>query len=339
MARAGLRSSVVGALVLGLAACSSTTSSTGPETHRSPSRTRTASTTPARTATYAERQQAKFHADGADGIVALARALWVKTDLGRVVRIDPATNEITARIVVDEHTGQSFYCQGIGAAPDAVWSCATRKDGIGVVRIDPDAGRITRLVPVGKVFDQLALPSTSRGIWVLTDDGNKVSVVDPASGKVTTYALGARCQQLGAHGDRVVATSVVEGSAVVLDADSGAVVDRLSVNAARMAVVVGDDVWVDSVDGLTRFSNDLKTRTVYPGLTAGQGGDLFSDQDSVWLRASDGTISRIDAVGGKVLERIVPAKAVSGGSLVAAYGSLWTTGSEEGWIIRLREDE
>jgi hypothetical protein len=338
MARSAFGPTVV-ALILGLTACGSTTPDTHPHAHPSPSSTRTAATTPAKTSTYGERQEAKFHSDGADGMVAVAGALWVKSDVGHVVRIDPATNRITADIVVDKYTGQSFYCQGIGAVAGAVWACKTRADGIGVVRIDPSTGRVTRLVKVGKVFDQLALPSTSRGIWVLTDSGNKVSVVDPASGKVTTYPLGVRCQQLGAHGDRVVATAVVAGSVVVLDANSGAVVDRLSVDTPRMTAVVGDAVWVDSADGLTRFSDDLGTRTVYPGMSAGQGGDVFSDQDSVWLRESDGTIYRIEAASGKVLERIVPAKAVSGGSLIAAYGSVWTTGSEEGWIIRLDQDD
>ncbi|HET6166153.1 MAG TPA: hypothetical protein VFE07_04945 [Marmoricola sp.] len=337
MARSTLRSSLVGALALGLAACGSTTADTAPDARPSPSRTRTAATTPAKTTAYATRQQAKFLADGADGMVALAGALWVKTDLGHVVRIDPRTNKITADIVVDKYTGQSFYCQGIGAVRDAVWACKTRSDGIGVVRIDPSTGRVTRLVKVGKVFDQLALPSTSRGIWVLTDDGNSVSVVDPASGRVSTFPLRVRCQQLAAHGDRVVATAVA-GSVVVLDAQSGAVVDRLSVNTPRMAAVVGDDIWVETADGLTRFSEDLRTRTVYPGMSAGQGGDVFSDQESVWLRESDGTIFRIDADSGKVLERIVPSPAVSAGSLVVAYGSIWTTGSEEGWVIRLSED-
>jgi streptogramin lyase len=336
MAGTASRSLLSCALVLGLAACGGTSTSDRRAPAARPSTT--AETTPAETSTYAERQQQRFKADGADGMVAAAGALWVKTDLGHALRIDPATNRITGNVVVDKRTGQSFYCQGIGAVAGSVWSCATRTEGVGLAQIDPDAARVTRVVPVGKVFDQLALPATSRGVWVLTKDGNEVSVVDPVSGEVTSYPLGARCQQLAASGDRVVATSVVDNTVVVVEATTGDVLERLTVSVPRMAALAGSDIWVDSVDGLTRFSHGLADRTVYPGITAGQGGDLFADGEDVWLRGSDGTITRVDAVTGKVLERIVPPDPISGGSLVVAYGSIWTTGSEEGWVIRLRED-
>ncbi|MFL6106291.1 MAG: hypothetical protein ACJ72L_04955 [Marmoricola sp.] len=324
-------------LGLGLSGCGSSTGghATTPST---PAATRTARTAPAAASTYADRLQSRFHADGADGMVAAAGSLWAKTDLGHVVRIDPRSNKVTAEIVVDKYTGQSFYCQGIGATRRFVWSCATRSDGVGLAQIDPSRHRVVRVVRAGKVFDQLALPVTSRGIWVLTGDGTQVSRVDPVSGKATSFRLGARCQQVGASESRVVATSVVGGNVVVLDADTGVVRKRLEVADPRMAVVVGDDIWVDSSAGLTRFSDDLGTRTVYPGMTAGQGGDLFSDGRSVWLRESDGTIFRVDAYFGRVLERITPSHPLSGGSLVVAYGSIWTTDSERGWVIRLRQD-
>ncbi|MFL6022947.1 MAG: hypothetical protein ACJ72O_06370 [Marmoricola sp.] len=321
-------------MVLGLAACASTGDQPGPRT--SPGVV-TITPEPAKTSTYAEREQSRFQAEGADGMVAAAGALWAKTDTGHVLRIDPRTNKVTADLVVDKHTGQSFYCQGIGADGQSVWACSTRSEGTGVVRIDPDTARIEQQVRVGKVFDQLALPSTARGIWVLTHGGTEISVVDPGSGHVTTYPLGVRCQQVGAGGSRVVATDVVGGNVVVVDAGTGTVVDRLTVDTPRMAVVVGGDIWVDSAAGLVRFSDGLKTRTVYAGITAGQGGDLFSEGGSVWLRASDGTIFRIEATSGKLLERIDPSPKVSAGSLVVAFGSIWTTGSEEGVIIRLRE--
>ena len=325
-----------GCLLLGLAGCGS---SEGKDPQASPtaSRTVTASTAAAETSTYSDRRQKLFEADGADAMVAEAGALWVKTDLGHVYRIDPQTNRIAADVVVDKRTGEGFYCQGIGAVAGSVWSCATRVDGVGVAQIDPTSDRITRVVPVGKVYDQIGLPSTPRGVWVLTKDGTEASVVDPTSGKVTSYPLGARCQQMAAAGSRVVATSLVDNTVVVLDADSGAVRERLAVPTARMAALVGDEIWVDSADGLTRFSHGLSTRTLYPGMTAGRGGDLFYDGTSVWLRGSDGTISRMDAESGKVLERITPTQPASAGSLVVAFGSIWTTDSEEGRIIRLRQ--
>ncbi|MEZ0581199.1 hypothetical protein [Nocardioides sp. MH1] len=295
----------------------------------------TAAVEPARTSSYRARERSRFDSAGADGMVAAGGALWVKTDVGHVLRIDPGTDRITADLTVDPRTGQSFYCQGIGALDGAIWACATRKDGTGVARIDPSTGRITRLVHVGKVFDQLALPSAGDAIGVLVDDGEALSLVPP-SGAVRTFPLGGRFQQLAGSGDTFVATSVVEDSATVVDAASGSVRARLDVTDARMAAVVGEDVWVDSFDGLTHFSDALSRRTVYPGLIAGPDGDVSTDGTSVWLRASDGTITQIDAASGAVLQQVRPGSPRSGGSVVAAYGSIWTTDSEAGLITRLR---
>jgi streptogramin lyase len=324
---------LVAVLALGLASCG-----TGEEKDagaRATPLTATAAVDPATTASFGDREQSRLEYAGADGMVAADGALWVKTDVGHVLRIDPRSDRVTADVVVDKHTGQSFYCQGIGAVAGAVWSCATRAGGTEVVRIDPDAARITRLVPVGKVFDQLALPSAGQTIGVLVDDGTALSVVDP-SGAVRTFPLGGRYQQLAGSGDTFVATSTVEDGAVVVDAGSGTVRERLQVVDARMAAVVGGDVWVDCFDGLTHFSDGLSRRTVYPGLVAGPGGDVFSDGGSVWVRSSEGTITQVDAASGEVLQQVAPATPLSGGSLVVAYGSIWTTGSDEGVIIRLR---
>jgi outer membrane protein assembly factor BamB len=95
-------------------------------------------------------------------------------------------------------------------------------------------------------------------------------------------------------------------------------------------------VWVDSDDGLTRLTYDLHRETSYPGISAGLRGDVFFDGTSVWLRDGDGTIFCIDAASGRVLERINPGYTLSGGSLIVAYGSIWTTDSEAGRVIRLR---
>lgn len=150
MADTLLRPILCGALVLSLVACGTagSTSRELPTATATPTTAITASTTPARTSTYAERRQARFTADGADGLVAAAGALWVKTDVGHVIRIDPRAGRITADVVVDKRTGQSFYCQGIGAVPGAVWACATRTQGVGLARIDPVRAEVTQVVPV-----------------------------------------------------------------------------------------------------------------------------------------------------------------------------------------------
>jgi hypothetical protein len=156
--------------------------SSGPDEPTAPSASSgeaaTVSATPAAAAAYSARHQATVEVANADGLVAVAGAVWVKTDDGRVVRVDPATNRVSGEVKVDTVADTYKHCQGIGTDGTAVWACATTDAGIDLVQIDPAALRIVRTVPVGTVFDQLTLPATSHGIWVLTADGTSVSVVE-----------------------------------------------------------------------------------------------------------------------------------------------------------------
>jgi len=258
-------------------------------------------------------------------MVALAGALWVKTDPGYLVRIDPATNRVTRMIKLDTVSNPTRFCLGLGTDGRSVWACATTDHGTDLAQIDPKTMRIVRQVPVGKIFTQLDLPATSRGVWSLTgDEGKTVSVVDPGSGRVRGYPIATACGQLAAQGEQVVATSEENDTMLVLDAASGATrQQRLS--DPGVATLTGGDIWVDTTDGLTRLSPQLATRTVYSGLTATYDGDVTSGAGSVWLRDGDGNITRVDPGTGQLVERITPDKVLSGGSLLIAYGSVWTT--------------
>jgi outer membrane protein assembly factor BamB len=188
---------------------------------------------------------------------------------------------------------------------------------------------------VRKVFDQLALPSTSRGLWVLS--GSDVNLVDHATGRVTKYPLGVRCLQVAAAGDLVVATSSTENAVVALNAGNGSVIGRTTLPAPRLAAVRGSDVWVDTSDGLVRLSRELTVMAKYPNLSAGVGGDLVATPDAVWLRAGNGTITRLDPSTGQAVEQIAPdGQQITSGSMLIAYNSIWTTSGDEGTLTRLR---
>jgi hypothetical protein len=338
--RIALRPALGIALVLVLGACGTG----GPEAAGSggpggagPARGTTAGS-PATSATYAGREEATVALANPDAMVAAAGALWVKTDDGRVARIDPTTNAITDELTVDQVSDPEDYCQGIGADGTSVWACATRDDGTGVAQIDPGTRAVVRVLPAGKVFDQLAIPTTGRGVWLLTADGSSVSVIEPGGSQPVSYPLGARCLQLAARADLVVATCATADRVVVVDAVTGAVVHEATLDTPRVAALAGQDIWVDTADGLTRLTRNLEVRAVYRDLTAVPGGDVFAADGSVWVRGPDAAISRIDAASGRLLERITPGAQLSGGSLVVAFGSIWTTAGDEGRVVRLRLD-
>lgn len=339
----------LGALAgVALAGCSSgsadvgSASRPGPSTRAAPSTRPAAPSTidaqPARTATFDQLQQAVVDIANPDGIVALAGSLWVKTDDGRAVRLDPATNRVTAQVRLDHVSDPRTYCQGIGSDGTRVWACAAEDRGTALAQIDAAGARVVRRVRLDKHFDQLALPATARGMWSLTGDGSVVRVVDPASGHSTAYPLGVACHQLAAAGNRVVATASAANLVVVLDAASGTVVGRVHLSGPRIAALLDGEVWVDTDDGLTRLGPDLHVRSRYPHVVAGLGGDVLAAVGSIWVRASDGPITRIDPATGQVVERITVARQLSGGSLYVAFGSIWTTANDEGVLIRLRRD-
>ena len=56
-----------------------------------------------------------------------------------LIRIDPATNEVTATIPLPDR-----LCQGFTASEDAIWACAADA----LVRIDPATNTITDTVPI-----------------------------------------------------------------------------------------------------------------------------------------------------------------------------------------------
>jgi outer membrane protein assembly factor BamB len=233
ISRIAQSTAIVAVLVVALGACSSsgTSSTSGPA--ETPSAQHSADTTPTATSTYAARRQATIAVDGADGMTAVGGALWVKTDPGHVVRINPNSNKVTDTIHVDHRSVRSPYCQGIGTDKASVWSCTTRPDGTDLAQIDPATRRVMQVVSTDKVFDQLRIPASPRGVWVLSHDGSQVTVVDPASGHATSYSIGCRCQQLDARGNLLVATSSVDGKVVAIDATSGRVLATTTVSTAH----------------------------------------------------------------------------------------------------------
>ena len=111
---------------------------------------------------------------GPNGLVVAFGSLWVADyRLGRVLRIDPATNKITAKL-------QLAHADWITPTADALWISSETNS---VYRLDPQTLQITASVPVG----QNPLASTLLGdeLWVPNIDSNTVSVVDTTTAAVT----------------------------------------------------------------------------------------------------------------------------------------------------------
>jgi len=55
--------------------------------------------------------------------------MWVKTDDGHLIQVDPATNNVVGDITVDTTRDYpAHFCQGLGTDGMNIWACSARGD-------------------------------------------------------------------------------------------------------------------------------------------------------------------------------------------------------------------
>ncbi len=286
----------------------------------------------------AEAQEASVRLDGGpDWLASAGGYLWIKRDNGMITRIDPRTNEPSGEVLVDTKSQAQFgqtLCQGIGAGGGAIWSCS----GSDVVRIDPKQLKVTDSIPVGKVFDSGRLVFAGEKLWVLAGEGDRLVGIDPSTASVeTTVRLPVPCNELGPGAGMVWAICPRDGRALGIDPVGGSVEVDLELESPTVAVATEQDLWVGSAGDLVRV--DLEAREPvarFANLDPTTEGDLTVDGTSVWVRSPAGFLHRIDAAANRVVERIEPPSALSGGAVLVEAGSVWATAYDDNVLLRLR---
>jgi DNA-binding beta-propeller fold protein YncE len=113
---------------------------------------------------------------GGFGITAAEDAVWVSADAqGSVIRIDPLTGRLVARIKMK---GAPI---GPVVAHGAVWVVNEAQGATRMWRIDPDTNQATAVREVAGA-DESMLEPTAGKVW--TTDGSTIRMIDPASGTV-----------------------------------------------------------------------------------------------------------------------------------------------------------
>jgi hypothetical protein len=261
---------------------------------------------------------------GPDGLAAAAGSIWVKTDGGDVLRVDPKTDKQTAKIKVAEE-----LCQGLGADDTAVWACSDD----GVVRIDPKTDKIAARVVVDKFNDQSQIPVAFGRAWVLTGDGSRLVGIagdkaDPA------IDLGTRCIDLTATRTALWAACPIDGQAVRIDPTGGRVTGRIQGLEEARSIGAGREVWVGYAGGLARIDEARPAVTGVADASTGPFGALFVTPDAVWVRAQGRFLRKVDPRSLKVLEQL-EAPEDSGGAVHVLADSLWATAYDDGVLYRL----
>jgi hypothetical protein len=146
-------------------------------------------------------------------------SLWVSDYSGHVIRVDPASGRVTARIDVDGNP------EGIaaGAGGVLVTSPDAYRDGRGSLlsRIDPRTGDVERIRVRGYVME---LAVGAGGVWVLDWHNPLLHRIDPAShDRTATVGVPRAAVAAAAGGDRTLWALGQEGTVSSIDGNSLAI--------------------------------------------------------------------------------------------------------------------
>jgi hypothetical protein len=340
---------LAGALAVLLAACAPRTPTPAPTATPIPA----VLPTPRAVAAYAERVIAEIDArthplstptmlgNYPDEIVYLGGFIWTRATNGHVLQVDPASNAIVNAIQVDKSTDANNYCQGLGTDGEHLWSCSARGDldnrTIDVVRIDPAAPEVIATFEVGKVWDQFHLPFVHERIWVLVGDGSQLVGINVQTNQAeAAIALGSRCFQLAAAGERLVATCRLDNRVILIDPETKAVAAETTVPSPDVLAAAPNGIWVfQQPNTITRLDPATLAPVVsFAGIIADYG--LHASETSVWVRAANGSLYNIDPATNALVELIrLDERLAGGGNVLVAAGSLWTTVNETTFLVRL----
>jgi peptidoglycan/xylan/chitin deacetylase (PgdA/CDA1 family)/DNA-binding beta-propeller fold protein YncE len=239
---------------------------------------------------------------------------------GAVLRINGQSGTVVARIPVDS------TCGPIVAALGAIWvhTCGTRR---AIVRIDPDANRVTHRLPLGMANSEGAFAFAGGSIWLTSDTTSTLTRAHPL------YGQGSATTPVAPHSYTVVAgggalwvvstggRGATAGLVQRVDVRTGRVVARVAVGpGARFAAFGEGALWTMNTGDSTVSRVDVRTNREVARIKLGDGaagGDIAVGAGRVWVRSYQILLAEIDPATNRVIARYrEPA-----GTTFGAYGS------------------
>jgi streptogramin lyase len=210
-------------------------------------------------------------------------AAWVVRDGRRVLRIDPATATVVARIGAGDDIGSDRPCD-IAVGAGAVW--VTTQSGA-VARINPATNRVARLIPVE---DAACVAVGSGGVWVTSPTRSVVTRLDPLTNETV--------------------------SEIFVPSPSGI---TTGFGAVWVASPESSDGSGGSVSRIDRRTNEVVDEIAIPGVAA----YVAAGGRRVWVTSDDGTVLGIDPQTDEVLEPAAQIATSGPTTLTVGGGSVW----------------
>ena len=290
------------------------------------------------------------------GIEVGAGAVWVGvfTGLrgGEVVRIDPGTKKVLARIPVGGASGLAFGAGAVWASDELTGT---------VTRIDPHSDRIVARVHVPR-YGPHGLAVGAGAVWVADSSGGgtvhignetigfgSVVRIDPRGNRTRIIRAGSGTQRVAVGLGAVWATNTDDSTVTRIDARSGRVVETIPVAPCPIGIVVGAGaVWVthcsNAIERRPGRVTEIDPRTNRPVAEVAVGKDpngIAVSGGLVWVANEGGdTITRIDPRTVKVVDtlavptgpgRLAPHPA----DIAAGAGGVWISNNGDGTVARI----
>jgi Tol biopolymer transport system component len=276
---------------------------------------------------------------------------------GEVLRIDPATNEVVARIPAAAVPGWEVGGAGIAAGAGALWVTGggdTHDGEFGALlqRIDPETGEMVASISLEGRFGEDVVVDPS-GVWVVLageEDFTEVVRVDPVTNEIVARVrLGQQwAHWIGSAGGMIVVhehrtfSGGRGGVFTAIDPSTNEIVWTVEPegNWTTWGMATWDDlVWTTAHDvlGLNAATGEVLDLVDAPIATSGTG--MVSGEGGIWLvgyNPSGGrsiTLNRLDPASGLIdLSAEVPE--AGGIAIAAGNGAVWVL-EYEGTVTRI----
>lgn len=174
--------------------------------------------------------------------VIAAGSLWApQRELGTVVRIDPATNEVIATITVGVEP------QAIAAHDSEVWVAARDEEGYAILRLDTDTNDVAERIEVGVKGWDMAISGDT--LWMTSPEFQRVVRVDLAQRQVVAeIPMGNPVGIVAAEDGVWVASQWTEYVARIDPATNEYRLLRTHTETTVVPVLADGEVWVSSRD-------------------------------------------------------------------------------------------
>jgi virginiamycin B lyase len=264
-------------------------------------------------------------------------SVWVtKIDSHLVLRIDPVTDKIIAKIPVGSDPEL-----GIGMGMGFAWIADIKDHAI--TEVDPRTNRVARIIPVNIAADPEGSMGVGEGsIWVLTSaggtDSGTLTRIDAVTGKIVANIPVRQHSHAAivAFGS-VWVSSAESGTVTRVDPRSNSVLAEVSVHASpRFLIANKEAIWVlcQSDGSLIRVdpTSNRVTAAIAVGVP-GDGGDLSVDDRYVWVSAEGVPLSQIDPGHNRLIRQFVGGK--KDDTMRVGFGYAWVLDELRGEIWKV----